>query len=90
LFRVLEKGRGRRRRRWRVWFWLENGGGEERMMKDAASPNFGLTENKTWIQSILKKDWSKTDGISKFLADCQFILAEIEISFRLKKKNYYG
>jgi hypothetical protein len=36
------------------------------MMKDAASPNFGLTKKKIWIQSILKKDWSKTDGISKF------------------------
>jgi hypothetical protein len=35
-------------------------------MKDAASPNFGLTKKKTEIQSILKKNWSKTGGISKF------------------------
>jgi hypothetical protein len=55
LFRVLEKGRGRGQRRWRIWFWLENGGGEERTMKEAASPNFGLTK-KIGIQSILKKD----------------------------------
>jgi hypothetical protein len=34
-------------------------------MKEATSPNFGLTK-KTGIQSILKKDWNKTDGISKF------------------------
>jgi hypothetical protein len=49
-----------------VWFWLENGGCGERTMKEAASPNFGLTKMKTGIQSILKKDWSKTDGIFKF------------------------
>jgi hypothetical protein len=35
-------------------------------MKEAAYPNFGLTKKKTGIQSILKKDWSKTCGISKF------------------------
>jgi hypothetical protein len=66
LFHVLEKGRGRRRRRWRVWFWLENGGGDKRTMKEVTSPNFGLTKKKTEIQSILKKNWSKTSGISKF------------------------
>jgi hypothetical protein len=49
-----------------IWFWLENGGGEERTMKDATSPNFGLTKKKTRIQSILKNDWSKTGSISKF------------------------
>jgi hypothetical protein len=35
-------------------------------MKDATSSNFGLTKKKKGIQSILKKDWSKTGGISKF------------------------
>jgi hypothetical protein len=35
-------------------------------MKEATSLNFGLTKKKTKIQSILKKDWSKTGGISKF------------------------
>jgi hypothetical protein len=43
----------------------EDGGGEERTMKDVTSSNFGLTK-KIGIQSILKKDWSKTCGISKF------------------------
>jgi hypothetical protein len=35
-------------------------------MKEVTSPNFGLTKKKIGIQSILKKDWSKTGGISKF------------------------
>jgi hypothetical protein len=35
-------------------------------MKEAIFPNFGLTKKKTRIQSILKKDWSKTGDISKF------------------------
>jgi hypothetical protein len=35
-------------------------------MKEATSPNFGLTKKKIWIQSILKNDWSKIGGISKF------------------------
>jgi hypothetical protein len=48
-----------------VWFWLENGGGEERTMKETTSLNFGLTK-KTEIQSILKKDRNKIGGISKF------------------------
>jgi hypothetical protein len=37
----------------------EDGGGEERMIAM-------LTKKKIGIQSILKKDWSKTDDISKF------------------------
>jgi hypothetical protein len=90
LIRVLEKGRGRGRRRWRVWFWLENGGGEERTMKDAASLNFGLTKKKKQRSNrSLKRIGVKQAASPNFLADCQFILAEIEISFRLEK-NCYG
>jgi hypothetical protein len=59
LFFDREKERGRGRGRWRVWLMLENGGGEERTM-------VRLTKKKIWIQSILKKDWSKTGDISKF------------------------
>jgi hypothetical protein len=59
LFLDRKKGRGRGRRRWRVWFWLENGGGEQRTMAR-------LTKKKIGIQSILKKNWSKAGGISKF------------------------
>jgi hypothetical protein len=39
------------------------GGGEERTMTR-------LTKKKIRIQSILKNEWSKTGGISNFLADC--------------------
>jgi hypothetical protein len=51
---------------------MRRGGGEERTMAR-------LTKKKIGIQSILKNEWSETGGISIFLADCQFILAEIEI-----------
>jgi hypothetical protein len=78
LFRVLEKGRGRRRRRWRVWFWLENGRGEEWTMKEATSPNFGLTKKKQGSNRSLKRIGVKQAASPNFLA-------EIEISFRLKK-----
>jgi hypothetical protein len=78
LFRVLEKGRGRGQRRWRVWFWFENRGGEERTMKDATSPNFGLTKKKQGSNRSLKRIGVKH-------AASPIFLAEIEISFRLKK-----
>jgi hypothetical protein len=44
---------------WRVWFWLKNGGGEERTMSK-------LIKKKIWIQSILKKDRSKAGDIFSF------------------------
>jgi hypothetical protein len=39
-----EKGRGRGWKRWRVWFWLENGGGEVRMMARLTKKKIGIQD----------------------------------------------